>query len=180
MANKTRLNRELIQAMCERIRVGTYPYVAAAACGVAKSTFYRWMQTADGKRAPAIYRELRDKICEAAAAARSNAEVRVFRDRPFEWLRYGPGREKPGEPGWTETPQTLRVEGGNDPLRMQHQLEGQQSHLHVAAPDVAAALAILHRSGIIQPTPQALAVLEQPDVPESDDSPRPSSNVGAG
>ena len=35
---QSRLTSELIDAICERIRVGTYPYVAAAACGVPRST----------------------------------------------------------------------------------------------------------------------------------------------
>lgn len=107
---QSKLTPELIDAICERIRVGTYPYVAAAACGVPRSTYYGWMEKAKKKGTPRIYKELSDKISEAAAAARSNAEVRVFRDRPFEWLRYGPGRERPEQPGWTETPQQVQIE----------------------------------------------------------------------
>ena len=110
MANKTKLTSELIDAICERVKVGSFPYIAAQAVGIAKSTFYAWMQR--GEKGRKSYRELLDKVREASALARSHAEVRVFRDKPFEWLRYGPGRERPEEPGWTESAQTLKLEGG--------------------------------------------------------------------
>jgi hypothetical protein len=109
MANKTRLTKELIDAIAERVRVGAFAYVAAQACGIAKSTFYAWM--AKGESGGKLYRELVDKVKEASALARSNAELRVFRDKPFEWLRLGPGRTQ-GE-GWTEDPHTVRLEGAH-------------------------------------------------------------------
>jgi hypothetical protein len=68
------------------------------------------LQRAEQKGAPRIYRDLKDKVSEAGAAARSNAEVRVFRDRPYEWLRVGPGRSQEGEPGWTDVPTKLQIE----------------------------------------------------------------------
>ena len=125
---QSRLTSELIDAICERIRVGTYPYVAAAACGIPRSTYYGWMEKAKKKGAPRIYKELSDKVSEAAAAARSNAEVRVFRDRPFEWLRYGPGRERPDEPGWTETPHKVQIEA-----EMEHKLPASYPSAEVQA-----------------------------------------------
>jgi hypothetical protein len=119
MGRTTRLTPELIQAICERIRVGTYPYIAAAACGIPRSTYYGWLKKADKKGSLKIYRELRDRVGEAGAVARSSAELRVFKDRPLEWLRLGPGRERPDEPGWTETAQTIRVEGGDTPVQLE-------------------------------------------------------------
>jgi len=157
MGNKLKLNSELIDAICERIRVGSYPYIAAAACGVSKSTYYRWMATAERKGARKIYRELKDRVSEAAAAARSNAEVRVFRDAPFQWLRYGPGHERSGEPGWTETPTTLRVEGGESPVQLQP--------VHpIPIATLGAAFAELERLGFIQPGPNGQLLFESAEA----------------
>ena len=148
MGRTTRLTPELIQAICERIRVGSYPYIAAAACGIPRSTFYAWMDKGRKKRSLKIYRELLDRVSEASATARSSAEVRVFRDQPFQWLRYGPGRDRPDEPGWTETPQTLRVEGGRSPV----QLAGPAFNM-IPQDTIAEALAYLEELGYIQPGP---------------------------
>jgi hypothetical protein len=143
---KTRLTPELIEAIAKRIKVGTYPYIAAAACGIPKSTYFRWMQRAEEKGAPKIYPDLRDKISEAAGAARSNAELRVFRDNPFQWLRYGPGRDKPGQEGWSE-PQTVKVEADVN--------SRQQVSIEEMIPDevVKGALQVLCELGFIQPGP---------------------------
>ena len=82
---------------------------------------------------------------EASGIARSNAEVRVFRDKPFEWLRYGPGRERVDELGWTETAQTIHVEGGV-------QLET-ESRKQIPQQNIAEALAFLEELGFIHPGP---------------------------
>ena len=108
MARKTRLTREVIDAIVHRIGNGSFPYVAAQSVGIPKSTFYAWMQKGENGRG--VYRELWDKVRTAAAEARTDAEARVFEDNPFAWLRYGPGRERPDEPGWTESPKTVQVE----------------------------------------------------------------------
>ena len=108
MARRTRLTPELIDAIVERIGNGSFPYVAAQSVGIPKSTFYAWMQKGESGRG--VYRELWDKVRTATADARTDAEARVLQDTPFQWLRYGPGRERPDEPDWTESPQTLQVE----------------------------------------------------------------------
>ena len=43
--------------------------------------------------------------CDRRAEARAAAEVEVRRDNPLAWLRYGPGRERPEESGWTQSVQ---------------------------------------------------------------------------
>ena len=143
MARRTRLTPELIDAIVKRVRVGVFPYIAAQAVGIPKSTFYDWMRRGEKGRRP--FSELRAKVREAAASARSTAEIRVFQDRPFEWLRYGPGREKPDEPGWTESPQTLRVEGGQAPVQIEQRCPFPLQTL-------AAAFAELETLGFIQRT----------------------------
>ena len=41
---------------------------------------------------------------EARAEARLSAEVEVKRGEPLNWLMKGPGRDRSGEPGWTDRP----------------------------------------------------------------------------
>src|SRR5262249_19759838 len=36
---------------------------------------------------------------------------------PLAWLRMGPGRDRPGEPGWTDAPPTEATGSGGAPLR---------------------------------------------------------------
>lgn len=46
----------------------------------------------------------RDKVRQARAIARATAEGRVFEKNPEAWLKFGPGREREGAPGWTNAP----------------------------------------------------------------------------
>jgi hypothetical protein len=46
-----------------------------------------------------FYRE----VTRARARARFAAETEVKKENPLAWLRYGPGRERPGEEGWTDS-----------------------------------------------------------------------------
>jgi hypothetical protein len=57
----------------------------------------------DETRGP--YHEFAHAVRQARAQARVAAETEVRRLQPFHWLRYGPGRERLGEPGWTERQQ---------------------------------------------------------------------------
>jgi len=100
MARKTRLTGEIIEAIADGVRRGAFPYIAAQAAGVPKSTFYDWLSRGETGRKP--FSELLDKVQTATADARANAEARVFEEKPLEWLRLGPGRTQPGSPGWTE------------------------------------------------------------------------------
>jgi hypothetical protein len=107
MARTTRLldiSEEAIKLLIGYIRQGAYPYVAAKAVGIPSSTWFRWMDWGKkGGKERVIYRELWEKVEQAHAEARVLAEATVRKDNPFNWLRYGPGRERPGEPGWTES-----------------------------------------------------------------------------
>ncbi|MCC6235826.1 MAG: hypothetical protein IT580_24535 [Verrucomicrobiales bacterium] len=89
--------------------------MAAEAAGIGKSTFYRWLQR-DESEARGIYHEFGRDIRQARAQARVAAEAEVRRDNPLAWLRYGPGRAGPGEPGWTDSHEVVtRSEGQSDP-----------------------------------------------------------------
>jgi len=100
MARKTRCTPDLIEAISDRVCNGSFPYVAAQSCGIPQSTFYGWMKLGEEGTKP--YSDLSDKVKTAQAEARKDAESRVFLQRPLEWLRLGPGRSTPEEPGWTD------------------------------------------------------------------------------
>ncbi len=97
------------------VRAGAFDWVAAEAAGVSKSTFYRWLQRGESD-ARGIYHEFWSDIRQARAQARVAAEAEVRRDNPLAWLRYGPGRARPEEPGWTDSHEVVtRSEGQSDP-----------------------------------------------------------------
>lgn len=101
MGRRTKLTPEVQKSIVKLIRDGAYDYQAARASGIDDSTFRRWMRA--GERGNPIYRPFCAEVRQARAEARTAAEIQVRKDNPLAWLRYGPGRERPGEPGWTES-----------------------------------------------------------------------------
>jgi len=95
----TELTPEVHAKIARHIRAGAFDWVAACACGISSATFYRWMQW--GAEGRAEFREFREDVLTARAEARVVAEIEVRKTSPFNWLRYGPGRDRPEEPGWT-------------------------------------------------------------------------------
>jgi len=91
------------------IRRGAFDWVAAQAAGISPTTFREWMARGEGRdpERPEMkeYAAFAAQVRQARAIARSKAEITVRQDNPLAWLRYGPGREKTNEPGWTESPQ---------------------------------------------------------------------------
>jgi hypothetical protein len=141
---KSFLSPELIDQMCDYVRRGTWDWVAAELVGVPVSTFKRWMTwgeaayLADDEEIPyeeavkrlvptmsvptkdrELFREMWGKIRRARAEARSRAEIAVVQMEPFKWLRHGPGRDQPGEPGWSEDQKVQQTQGGTVELRVQ-------------------------------------------------------------
>jgi len=101
MGRRTKLTPEVQKSIVKLIRGGAYDYQAARASGIDDSTFRRWMRA--GENGNSKYRPFCAEVRQARAAARTAAEIEVCKDNPLAWLRYGPGRERPGEPGWTES-----------------------------------------------------------------------------
>lgn len=100
---RTKLTPEVHTGIVAYIRGGAFDYIAAEAMGIGQRTFYRWMELGEGGNR--TYRQFWQDVRQARAQARVAAEVEVRKADPFKWLRYGPGREREGEPGWTETSQ---------------------------------------------------------------------------
>lgn len=89
------------QNIAAYIRAGGFPHVAAAAAGITRSDFERWLRKGRRAGAKPRYRAFHETILQATAQARLRAEAAVFKNRPLDWLRSGPGRETASNPGWT-------------------------------------------------------------------------------
>lgn len=101
MARKTKLTPELIKQVCASIRSGAYDYIACERVGISQSTFYEWLQDAEKPDADPLKVEFSESVEQARAEARAQAEERVLAEQPATWLLKGPGRERPGRPGWS-------------------------------------------------------------------------------
>ena len=95
---------EIEQRLLSYIRAGGYDWVSAEAAGISHRTFIRWMQQGnedDAAGLDTVFCQFWRKVRHAHAEARLAREVEVAQDEPLAWLMKGPGRERPGEPGWS-------------------------------------------------------------------------------
>lgn len=98
-----KLTETLINEIASYVRSGSFPEIAAEAHKVPRDVFHVWMARGKKKKANKLYRLLVMQITEAAAQARAAAETKAFQENPKEWLKSGPGRERPNQVGWTST-----------------------------------------------------------------------------
>jgi hypothetical protein len=113
MARKPNLpDKATLDRILSYIKGGAFPHVAAGAEGIPSSTFFRWMQA--GKQGRKPYVRFWEKVSKAHSQKRVAAEVQVAKENPLAWLRLGPGRTRPGEPGWTGDPAFLPGEEGKE------------------------------------------------------------------
>jgi hypothetical protein len=102
VSRPTLLTPERHKAIVAAIRAGSFDWIAAEANGITRETLRLWLRKGErDKRKP--YVVFSADVRAARAQARLSAEIEVRRDQPFAWLRFGPGREREGEPGWTES-----------------------------------------------------------------------------
>ena len=102
MARPTLLTPERHKAIVAAIRAGAFDWIAAEANGIDRATFKSWIRTGSRRKKEPYLSFVRD-VRAARAQARLSAEIEVRKDQPFSWLRFGPGREREGEAGWTES-----------------------------------------------------------------------------
>jgi hypothetical protein len=102
MPRPTLLTPERHKAIVAAIRAGSYDWIAAEANGIDRQTFKLWMRKGIRKKREPYLSFVKD-VRTARAQARLSAEIEVRKDQPFNWLRFGPGREREGEAGWTES-----------------------------------------------------------------------------
>lgn len=113
---KTKLNDDVQTSIIKAIRRGSFDWVAAEAAGISRRTFYDWIE--QGEKGAAEFSHFSHEVAKARAQARQSAEARVHRANPFAWLRFGPGRDRADEPGWTETSKTELTTKGPLPIRI--------------------------------------------------------------
>ena len=101
----TAFNLAVLRAIVREIRRGAFDWVAAEAAGIDRRTFYRWMKR--GEQGDEPFAGLKAQVDQARARTRIGAEQRVRDEHPLSWLRLGPGRERKGQPGWTEAVEPL-------------------------------------------------------------------------
>ena len=124
---KTKLTPEVQNKVVAFVRSGSFAWVAAEAAGISKATYYRWMKRG-GEATHGIYRDFYEAVREAMAQARVAAEIAVREHNPLAWLRYGPGRSRPDEPGWTESHEVTGLDGG--PVRFTLNLASDDPETH--------------------------------------------------
>jgi hypothetical protein len=98
-----RPTQELLAQIVGWVRAGCYAHVAAQACGVPRRLYRRWLKRGGRKNAPKNYADFATEINTASAGARLLAELDTYKKDPRTWLEHGPGRERPGDPGWTSS-----------------------------------------------------------------------------
>ena len=118
------LDRVLIRKIADAVGRGSFLHVAAESVGVSRRTLFGWLERGRDlagrveagevlDEREVLHVELLHAVTMAHAGARVKAEAMVFRKKPLEWLRYGPGRDHgPEDPGWTlavrEVPQEVK------------------------------------------------------------------------
>ena len=80
---KSKLTPELIEKISTEIENGSYQKVAARKCGVGESTFYAWMEKAEGG-VGGQFKELLESVKKASADAESRAIQTILADDSWQ------------------------------------------------------------------------------------------------
>jgi hypothetical protein len=104
------LTDDLLTRICDFVRAGGYPRVAAEAAGVPGELYDQWeAKGTKGGKGVAKYRKMVTLIRQAQAQARLKAEIDCRSNDPKFWLRSGPGKETTTAPGWSQAPKPAVV-----------------------------------------------------------------------
>lgn len=122
---------ETYQRFLATIRVGAFLWVAAESIRISVGAIHNWLNKGETAKG-GIYRRFYLDVMQAQAQARLTTEIQVRKDNPEFWLRNGPGKSRPGKPGWTET---TVVEHGDQPLQVNvgGTVQHQHAHIHIPA-----------------------------------------------
>ena len=80
---KSKLTPELIAKISTETENGSYQKVAARKCGVGESTFYAWMENAEGGVGEQ-FQELMEAVKNASAVAESRAILTILADDSWQ------------------------------------------------------------------------------------------------
>jgi hypothetical protein len=104
---RAELTSEITAKITAFIRAGGFPHVAAEAAGVPRETFEKWLFIGNptgrkkGWKPHKLYTPFWLAIMEAKATARLTAEIQALKNDPVAWLKSGPGKDQPNNPGWS-------------------------------------------------------------------------------
>ncbi len=141
MGRPTIYTPELHKAIVAAIRAGSYDWVSAEANGVSRTAFRDWVKRGERDGEEPFLSFARD-VRTARSQARLSAEIEVRKDQPFNWLRFGPGRERDDEPGWTES-REVKHSGSVDLIHSQEWLQISTAVEAALAPFPDARLAVV-------------------------------------
>jgi hypothetical protein len=96
------------QQICAFVRSGAYRRIAARAAGIPPDVLESWLRQGRGLGSRRVFRNLLDAVEQAEAQARAVAEMAAFRTNPLAWLKFGPGKERAGTPGWSGLAKALK------------------------------------------------------------------------
>ena len=149
---------EVEETICNFVRAGGFPHVAAEAAGVPRAVFAEWMRRGAAPRVTSRNKRFvgfRAAVERARAEARLAAEIRVHREAALAWLRQGPGKERPDNPGWTQAVPPPRVVETNQQINVlcSPELQGViAALLQVLAPFPEARVAVAKALGGVEPS----------------------------
>lgn len=95
------------------IRAGGFPHVAAEAAEVPRAWYYHWLAQGQAARDGPCWNFCL-AIAHAHAQARLRAEIFALKEKPMDWLKYGPGKETADSPGWSAAPRA-RARSSDEP-----------------------------------------------------------------
>ena len=106
------ITAQYVHDVASFVRAGGFPAVASEAAGIPAFVFDEWLRLAERRSKNPLYRMLRESVRTAAAEARLSAEITLFKNKPETWLRYGPGKETPTQPGWSQAAKPVPRDNG--------------------------------------------------------------------
>ena len=121
--SRYRLTPALQAQIVAFIRGGGFPHVAAEAAGLPRQVFERWLRRGRKADAPPNYHAFALAMMEAEAQARLHAELTTLNDKPLDWLKAGPGKERPDAPGWSALAKAQAGRGKPTPLLLQPEMQ---------------------------------------------------------
>lgn len=111
--SRHKLTPEIQASICTYLRAGGFPHVAAEAAGVPRQVFELWLRRGRARKPRRKYRLFVEAVAQAQAQVRLLAEMAAYKKDPLTWLKSGPGKETPDNPGWTN-PGKNQAKSGED------------------------------------------------------------------
>jgi transposase len=116
---KLKLTPELIEKMIPAIEIGNYIETVCQAMGIGKTTYYEWIKKGE-KRKSGIYRDFLNAVRNAEARAEAKL-IEEWREKlQVSPTNYKDFLERRYPERWGKK-ETVKVEGGEKPLKVQNE-----------------------------------------------------------